>query len=219
MTNLTISPWFLLRRLFGWVVGYALCFKHCWGDSGVVGGGGNETLVGHLSIAFAHGAEGSGYALDDAVVGEDFRLIVQLAVLRIAPTVVLLYRQMRVGIDGQRHAVVLVVQDGDLVGEIAFHHCRSAVENHGAGRRQPLAYYPLHRVLATAKVVHHLLRFLGGRTLVGDLVSLVATEDFDDVALLGQLDTLLVGPRPEAPELDAHAVRPAVIEAVRAAFA
>src|SRR5689334_4917107 len=69
-----------------------------------------------------------------------------------------------------------------------------------------------------AQILGHGLRLLRGGSVVGDLVSLISSEDLNYVALLGELDAVLVGPLPEPPVRRAHAARLAVIEGVGAAL-
>src|SRR5208283_6241293 len=84
----TVRAWALLRRrVLLRVVGDALGFEHGRGEVVVVGHGGHEALVAHLTIQIAHRAEWRLNALDQTVIAEDLRFLVHHPIIGIAPAI------------------------------------------------------------------------------------------------------------------------------------
>src|ERR1035437_6540990 len=85
----------LLLPTLGLVVGEACGLKHRGRESIVVGHRRDEALTGHFTVTVSHNAEGCLDTLDQAIVAENFRLVIELPIERIAVAIGFPHWQVR----------------------------------------------------------------------------------------------------------------------------
>ncbi len=129
-----------------------------------------------------------------------------------------LERQVRGGVEVQRHAVVLGVHDTHLVGWLVGGDRGAIVEEGDARLVDPLAKNQFERVVATAQELVERLVVKRGRALECDFESFVTVVDVGYIALLGQFDALAIRKLHESPEKNPGTGRLAAMEAIGASL-
>src|SRR6516162_2345381 len=99
--------------------------------------------------------------------------------------------------------IVLRIHDRDFLSIFLSGYGRAFVEQSNAGLVDPATNDLIECIAAAPERVSLGSGIVFARSLVGDLVSLLAVVDVDDVALLSKLDAVSVGIFVEAPELNA----------------
>ena len=116
----------------------------------------------------------------------------------VAPFEAAFQGEVGVGVELDSDGVVVIGEDGDLVGETALDHGGPFGDDYDSGLVEPVEDYGFDGVVAAAKVVFDLV--LGERLVafVGDLVAVAVDPDLYDVDFFAGEDHALVGDEADA---------------------
>src|ERR1700691_1377973 len=169
------------------VVGHC-CFEHRIGELEVVARGADEALLRTLSVVITGDRVRSPDSLLQFVAVVNFLFRIFLLIFWIAPRIADLDRIVRILVQINTHRIVLAVDQRHPFGFLAVDDRGPAIEQRHIRIAYPLAEHPLDGMIAAAKIALEVLLFLRRRSLVGDLVSLVAVVNQNNVRLVLDLD-------------------------------
>ena len=115
-------------------------------------------------------------------------------------------REVGVGVEFDGDCVVVVGEDGDLVGKAALDHGGAFGDDYYSGLMEPVEDDGFDGVVAAAEVVFDLIFRERLVAFVGDFVAVAVDPDLDDVDFFAREDHALVGD-----EADAFGVGAAVV--------
>ncbi len=167
-------------------------------EGDVVLGFEDEGLAGHVAVVVAGDGEGGGDALDGVVVGVLFGVFVVVFEGLVAPEEGAAEGEVGGGVDVESDGVVVVAEDGDLVGEAALDHGGAFGDDDDAGGFEPCVVDGFDGVVAAAVEVDDLLFGELALSFVGDLVAFARGPDLDDVDLFAGEDHAFVGEEADA---------------------
>ena len=116
-----------------------------------------EGLAGHVAVVVAGDGEGGGKALDGVVVGVLFGVFVLVFEGLVAPHEGAAEGEVGCGVHFDGYGVVVVAEDGDLVGEAALDHGGALGDDHDVGGFEPDAVDGFDGVVAAAVEVVDLI--------------------------------------------------------------